>query len=145
MNKPSKRAGAPESVTFVVFDGQVEMSTAMVAAGERVLADHDLCRTSLEFLAETVFRAMCRAAMAEKQTGWMNAFAGMAAHRDRLEGALARLVWAARISGGVAGRDDHLCSACDEAELAIKESGSGRQILTEKNRAMVIETIEPFK
>jgi hypothetical protein len=35
---------------------------------------------------------------------------------------LARLVDAARTSGGVAGRDEILCAACDEAESALSLS-----------------------
>jgi len=50
---------------------------------------------------------------------WMNAFADMAADRDRHAGALRRLVLMARTSGGVAGHDDALCAACDEAETVL--------------------------
>lgn len=38
-----------------------------------------------------------------------------------MEKALRRLVFAARISGGVAGRDPYLCAACDEAEAVLGE------------------------
>jgi len=39
-----------------------------------------------------------------------------------LEEALRRLVLAARTSGGVAGRDDYLCGACDAAEALLRET-----------------------
>jgi hypothetical protein len=38
---------------------------------------------------------------------------------DPLRRALRKLVIAARTSGGVAGRDDGLCAACDEAERVL--------------------------
>ena len=41
---------------------------------------------------------------------------------NRLRAALRKLVFAARTSGGVAGRDELLCSACDEAERLLTRS-----------------------
>ena len=38
---------------------------------------------------------------------------------DPLRDALRKLVFAARTSGGTAGRDEALCAACDEAERAL--------------------------
>jgi hypothetical protein len=36
-----------------------------------------------------------------------------------LKKVLGRLAFAARTSGGVAGRDDEICAACDEAEKLL--------------------------
>lgn len=46
-------------------------------------------------------------------------FLGGCAEIERLRRALRKLVVAARTSGGVAGRDDGLCLACDEAERVL--------------------------
>jgi hypothetical protein len=62
----------------------------------------------------------------EMTTHWMNGFAEMSLKRDRLETVLKKLIWAARTSGGVAGRDEGLCAACDEAEREIEQAGSGK-------------------
>lgn len=51
------------------------------------------------------------------------AYAGASLVERRLtpmEKALRRLVIAARTSGGVAGRDEELCAACDEAEALLR-------------------------
>jgi hypothetical protein len=46
-------------------------------------------------------------------------FANAEAENVQLRAALKKLVFAARTSGGVAGRDDALCAACDEAESVL--------------------------
>lgn len=45
--------------------------------------------------------------------------AQLVAAAPMLHEALRKLVVAARTSGGVAGRDDGLCAACDQAEAAL--------------------------
>ena len=44
---------------------------------------------------------------------------------EELTKALRQLTFAARTSGGVAGRDDGLCAACDEAEAALNGGSHG--------------------
>jgi len=46
-------------------------------------------------------------------------FVNAHSENEVLRAILKRLVFAARTSGGVAGRDDALCTACDEAEAAL--------------------------
>jgi len=46
---------------------------------------------------------------------------GMAGGAKRLAEALRKLTYIARTSGGTAGRDEALCAACDEAEIALAE------------------------
>lgn len=48
--------------------------------------------------------------------------ASLTAQRDELLSALQALVFAARTSGGTAGRDDYLVTACDVAETAIAKA-----------------------
>ena len=48
-------------------------------------------------------------------------YAGLSMAEKDYETALRKLVFAARISGGVAGRDELLCSACDEAERLLSD------------------------
>lgn len=45
------------------------------------------------------------------------------AERDEAMGELTRLTFAARTSGETAGRDEHLCGACDAAEAVIAKHG----------------------
>ncbi len=45
----------------------------------------------------------------------------LVAERDALKAALKRLAFAARTSGGTAGRDERLCVSCDEAEGILSE------------------------
>ena len=40
---------------------------------------------------------------------------------QQLERALKKLAFAARTSGGTAGRDEALCAACDAAEALLKD------------------------
>jgi len=71
---------------------------------------------------------------------WMNAFADMAADRDRHAGALRRLVQMARTSGGVAGHDDALCAVCDEAETVLTAARAG----SAPSSGVIAEGFEPF-
>jgi len=50
---------------------------------------------------------------------WMNAYADACIACDKLKTALKHLTFAARTSGGVAGRDNGLCAAGDEAEQVL--------------------------
>jgi hypothetical protein len=52
--------------------------------------------------------------MSEKN--WMLAYAEACLHYDELMRTTRRLAFAARTSGGVAGKDDYLCKALDEVE-----------------------------
>jgi hypothetical protein len=49
-------------------------------------------------------------------------YAGLSMAEEDYKAVLKKLVFAARISGGVAGRDELLCSACDEAERLLQSS-----------------------
>jgi hypothetical protein len=48
--------------------------------------------------------------------------AGLRMAMDEYKSALKKLVWAARTSGGAAGRDEYLCAACEEAEQLLIKS-----------------------
>lgn len=50
---------------------------------------------------------------------WMSAYADAVCAYGNLLDVTRKLAFAARTSGGVAGRDEGLCSACDEAERMI--------------------------
>lgn len=63
------------------------------------------------------------AAEAETKGGALTAFgvyAGLSM-ADEYVAALKKLVFAARTSGGTAGRDEMLCAACDEAERLLSD------------------------
>lgn len=65
------------------------------------------------------------AADADTKGGALTAFgvyAGLSMAEEQYKSVLQKLVFAARISGGVAGRDEFLCSACDEAERLLTRS-----------------------
>lgn len=49
-------------------------------------------------------------------------YAGLSMAEQEYAAVLRKLVFAARTSGGVAGRDALLCSACDEAERLLQRS-----------------------
>lgn len=49
-------------------------------------------------------------------------YAGLSMAEEDYRAVLKKLVFAARISGGVAGRDELLCAACDEAERLLQNS-----------------------
>lgn len=49
-------------------------------------------------------------------------YAGLTMAEQQYEAALRKLVFAARTSGGTAGHDEMLCSACDEAERLLSRS-----------------------
>jgi hypothetical protein len=51
-------------------------------------------------------------------------FANANAENALLKAAMKKLVFAARTNGGTAGRDDALCSACDEAEAILTEKAA---------------------
>ncbi len=53
---------------------------------------------------------------------------GYSAPAVELVTALRRLTFAARTSGGVAGRDEGLCAACDEAERVLAKFPSRGQL-----------------
>lgn len=48
-------------------------------------------------------------------------FANSHAENGLLKVAMRKLVFAARTSGGTAGRDQTLCAACDEAEALLSQ------------------------
>jgi hypothetical protein len=48
--------------------------------------------------------------------------AGLRMALDDYQTVLKKLVFAVRTSGGTAGRDEHLCAACDEAERLLGTS-----------------------
>lgn len=65
------------------------------------------------------------AADARTKGGALTAFgvyAGLSMADGECINALRKLVFAARTSGGVAGRDEGLCAACDEAERFLQAS-----------------------
>ena len=51
--------------------------------------------------------------------------AEVTAERDRLREALKQLSFAAQITGGVAGRDENLCAAIDNAQKALEGREGG--------------------
>lgn len=53
---------------------------------------------------------------------WMNAYADAHLQLATFKKAAGKLAAMARTSGGVAGRDDGLCGACDEVERLIAEA-----------------------
>lgn len=62
------------------------------------------------------------AAEAETKGGALTAFgvyAGLTMAEDQYRAVLKKLVFAARTSGGTGGRDELLCSACNEAERLL--------------------------
>jgi hypothetical protein len=64
------------------------------------------------------------AAKANKTDASLVAFgisAGLLMDED-LRTALQQLIFAARTTGGTAGRDEYLCAACDEAERILSRS-----------------------
>lgn len=54
-------------------------------------------------------------------------YAGLSMAEDEYVSVLRKLVFAARTSGGVAGRDELLCSACDAAERLLSRNSLGRE------------------
>lgn len=46
-------------------------------------------------------------------------YAGLSMAEEQYKSILKKLVWAARTSGGTAGRDEYLCAACEEAERLL--------------------------
>jgi hypothetical protein len=50
-------------------------------------------------------------------------YAGLSMAEEEYKSVLKKLVFAARTSGGVAGRDELLCSACDAAERLLRIEG----------------------